>query len=169
LLYAEGYLESTPRGGVTVASVKQAQVNPAPAAPKRAAQKAGAAKSIAHTIHHVPQIVHVAVARIVRGGPGVTRQGTGTGGGGTSRGNGTGSGGQGTGTGSGGRGTGNGGYAASNEPCGYVEFIRNAKHVSPKWPEGYWPKIPAPRSRWGECGSPWRSLQEWWRRWMAAQ
>jgi GntR family transcriptional regulator/MocR family aminotransferase len=29
LLYAEGYLESTPRGGVTVASVKQAQVNPA--------------------------------------------------------------------------------------------------------------------------------------------
>ena len=28
LLYAEGYLESTPRGGVTVASVKQAQVNP---------------------------------------------------------------------------------------------------------------------------------------------
>ena len=32
LLYAEGYLESTPRGGVTVASVKQAQVNPAPAA-----------------------------------------------------------------------------------------------------------------------------------------
>ena len=31
LLYAEGYLESTPRGGVTVASVKQAQVNPAPA------------------------------------------------------------------------------------------------------------------------------------------
>jgi GntR family transcriptional regulator/MocR family aminotransferase len=32
LLYAEGYLESTPRGGVTVASVKQAQVNSAPAA-----------------------------------------------------------------------------------------------------------------------------------------
>jgi DNA-binding transcriptional regulator YhcF (GntR family) len=32
LLYAEGYLESTPRGGVTVASVKQAQVNLAPAA-----------------------------------------------------------------------------------------------------------------------------------------
>src|SRR5438445_3562271 len=32
LLYAEGYLESTPRGGVTVASVKQAQMNPAPAA-----------------------------------------------------------------------------------------------------------------------------------------
>ena len=32
LLYAEGYLESTPRGGVTVASVKHAQVNPAPAA-----------------------------------------------------------------------------------------------------------------------------------------
>jgi DNA-binding transcriptional regulator YhcF (GntR family) len=31
LLYAEGYLESTPRGGVTVASVKQAQASPAPA------------------------------------------------------------------------------------------------------------------------------------------
>jgi len=108
------------------------QVNPAPAAPKRAAQKAGAAKSIAHTIHHVPQIVHVAVARIVRGGPGVTRQGTGTGGGGTSRGNGTGSGGQGTGTGSGGRGTGNGGYAASNEPCGYVEFIPHAEPIYDK-------------------------------------
>jgi GntR family transcriptional regulator/MocR family aminotransferase len=32
LLYAEGYLESTPRGDITVASVKQAQVSPAPAA-----------------------------------------------------------------------------------------------------------------------------------------
>jgi len=31
LLYAEGYLDSMPRGGVTVASVKQAQANPAPA------------------------------------------------------------------------------------------------------------------------------------------
>ena len=30
LLYAEGYLDSTPRGGVTVASVKQAQANPTP-------------------------------------------------------------------------------------------------------------------------------------------
>ncbi len=25
-----------------------------------------------------------------------------------------------------------------------LEFSRNPKHVSPKWPEGYWPKIPAP-------------------------
>lgn len=27
-----------------------------------------------------------------------------------------------------------------------VEFSRDAKHVSPKWPEGYWPKTPAPPS-----------------------
>jgi len=27
-----------------------------------------------------------------------------------------------------------------------VEFSRNAKHVSPKWPEGYWPKAAAPPS-----------------------
>lgn len=27
-----------------------------------------------------------------------------------------------------------------------VEFSRNAKHKSPKWPEGYWPKDPAPPS-----------------------
>src|SRR5258708_9008355 len=32
LLYAEGYLESMPRGGVTVASVKQAHAHPQPAA-----------------------------------------------------------------------------------------------------------------------------------------
>jgi len=25
-----------------------------------------------------------------------------------------------------------------------LEFCRNEKHVSPKWPEGYWPKTPAP-------------------------
>ena len=25
-----------------------------------------------------------------------------------------------------------------------VEFSSNAKHKSPKWPEGYWPKDPAP-------------------------
>jgi len=25
-----------------------------------------------------------------------------------------------------------------------VEFSRNAKHVSPDWPSGYWPKNPAP-------------------------
>ena len=27
-----------------------------------------------------------------------------------------------------------------------LEFSRNAKHVSPKWPEGYWPKKEAPPS-----------------------
>jgi hypothetical protein len=27
-----------------------------------------------------------------------------------------------------------------------LEFSRNAKHVSPKWPEGYWPKSEAPSS-----------------------
>lgn len=27
-----------------------------------------------------------------------------------------------------------------------VEFSSNAKHKSPKWPEGYWPKDPAPPS-----------------------
>ena len=25
-----------------------------------------------------------------------------------------------------------------------LEFSRNKKHVSPKWPEGYWPTTPAP-------------------------
>lgn len=25
-----------------------------------------------------------------------------------------------------------------------LEFSRNPTHVSPKWPEGYWPKTPAP-------------------------
>ncbi len=25
-----------------------------------------------------------------------------------------------------------------------LEFSRNPKHVSPKWPEGYWPKTEAP-------------------------
>lgn len=27
-----------------------------------------------------------------------------------------------------------------------LEFSRNRKHVSPKWPEGYWPKTEAPPS-----------------------
>ncbi len=27
-----------------------------------------------------------------------------------------------------------------------LEFSRNAKHVSPKWPEGHWPKSEAPSS-----------------------
>lgn len=25
-----------------------------------------------------------------------------------------------------------------------IEFSRNAKHVSPEWPSGYWPKRPEP-------------------------
>lgn len=31
-----------------------------------------------------------------------------------------------------------------------LEFSRNAKHVSPKWPDGYWPPTPAPpdKSAW---------------------
>jgi hypothetical protein len=28
--------------------------------------------------------------------------------------------------------------------CDILEFSRNAKHVSPAWPEGYWPKTAAP-------------------------
>ena len=28
----------------------------------------------------------------------------------------------------------------------FLEFSRNPKHVSPKWPEGYWPKTEAPPS-----------------------
>ncbi len=33
-----------------------------------------------------------------------------------------------------------------------VEFSRDAKHVSPKWPEGYWPetKMPPDEKAWGE-------------------
>lgn len=33
-----------------------------------------------------------------------------------------------------------------------LEFSRNSKHVSPKWPEGYWPKKNAPPDEhaWGE-------------------
>jgi DinB superfamily len=28
-----------------------------------------------------------------------------------------------------------------------LEFTRNPDHVSPKWPEGYWPKSPAPPNK----------------------
>jgi hypothetical protein len=33
-----------------------------------------------------------------------------------------------------------------------LEFSRNAKHVSPEWPEGYWPNTPAPphRNAWNQ-------------------
>ena len=34
-----------------------------------------------------------------------------------------------------------------------LEFSRNSKHVSPKWPDGYWPKETAPKSEdaWKKC------------------
>lgn len=34
-----------------------------------------------------------------------------------------------------------------------LEFSRNEKHVSPKWPDGYWPAEPAPKSKadWDAC------------------
>ena len=34
-----------------------------------------------------------------------------------------------------------------------LEFSRNAKHVSPQWPDGYWPKEAAPKSQdaWNKC------------------
>ncbi len=34
-----------------------------------------------------------------------------------------------------------------------LEFSRDAKHVSPEWPEGYWPKETAPQSQdaWQKC------------------
>jgi len=34
-----------------------------------------------------------------------------------------------------------------------LEFSRNSKHKSPKWPKGYWPERAAPRSAsaWDEC------------------
>jgi hypothetical protein len=34
-----------------------------------------------------------------------------------------------------------------------LEFSRDAKHVSPKWPEGYWPKTQAPpnATSWSKC------------------
>ncbi|MBZ5619601.1 MAG: DinB family protein [Acidobacteriia bacterium] len=33
-----------------------------------------------------------------------------------------------------------------------LQFSRSAEHVSPKWPDGYWPKSPAPQraSQWDE-------------------
>ncbi len=40
-----------------------------------------------------------------------------------------------------------------------LEFSRNAKHESPKWPEGYWPKEEAPASAaaWDESVSKFRA------------
>ena len=39
-----------------------------------------------------------------------------------------------------------------------LEFSRNAKHVSPKWPEGYWPKkeSPANASAWTKSAQQFR-------------
>jgi len=43
-----------------------------------------------------------------------------------------------------------------------VEFTRNPKHVSPKWPEGYWPATPEPPSKtaWSKSAAEFRSLME---------
>ena len=40
-----------------------------------------------------------------------------------------------------------------------LEFSRNPKHVSPEWPDGYWPKTPAPptSSAWNESVESFRS------------
>lgn len=46
--------------------------------------------------------------------------------------------------------------------CDILEFSRNAKHKSPKWPEGYWPKAAAPPSdkAWNESVNSILSMQE---------
>jgi len=36
--------------------------------------------------------------------------------------------------------------AFAHRAMGHLEFSRNAKHVSPGFPEGYWPKTPGPAS-----------------------
>lgn len=43
-----------------------------------------------------------------------------------------------------------------------LEFTCNPKHVSPKWPEGYWPATPAPPSKtaWSKSAVEFRSLME---------
>jgi uncharacterized damage-inducible protein DinB len=43
-----------------------------------------------------------------------------------------------------------------------LEFSRDAKHKSPKWPEGYWPKTAAPPSgkAWNESVKAILKLQE---------
>jgi hypothetical protein len=40
-----------------------------------------------------------------------------------------------------------------------LEFSRDAKHVSPEWPTGYWPKSPAPpnRTAWNKSVSAFRA------------
>jgi DinB superfamily len=43
-----------------------------------------------------------------------------------------------------------------------LEFSRNEKHISPKWPDGYWPNEPAPSSEqaWLQCLQQIRSDRE---------
>src|SRR5437588_2456265 len=40
-----------------------------------------------------------------------------------------------------------------------LEFCRNPKHVSPEWPEGYWPRTEAPlhKTDWGKSVRSFRS------------
>lgn len=40
-----------------------------------------------------------------------------------------------------------------------LEFVRNPKHVSPKWPDEYWPKSPEPpdESAWGKAVAAFRA------------
>jgi len=42
-----------------------------------------------------------------------------------------------------------------------LEFIRNPKHVSPKWPEGYWPKSQTPPNKgaWDKTAKTFRADQ----------
>ncbi len=32
-----------------------------------------------------------------------------------------------------------------------LEFSRNPKHISPKWPDGYWPSAPESKVEWEKC------------------
>ena len=43
-----------------------------------------------------------------------------------------------------------------------VEFSRDPKHVSPKWPEGYWPAKPQPpnKTAWNNSASRFRKLMK---------
>jgi len=43
-----------------------------------------------------------------------------------------------------------------------LEFTRNPDHVSPKWPEGYWPKSPAPPTKdaWDKTAKAFRADQK---------
>ncbi len=46
----------------------------------------------------------------------------------------------------------------AHRSTGHPEFAMNAKHKSPKWPEGYWPKAaPADDKAWGKSVQAFRS------------